>query len=219
MAQIKRPLSLSDKLLLYAVTSAAWVGRYSLAEQVEQAILGGATLIQLREKELNFNDYLTRAKKVKEVCDKYDVDLIIDDSVEVALACDASGVHIGQEDVAVDEARKALGDLKIIGVSAKTVEQAMRAEKEGADYLGVGAIYPTQTKKNPIRTSLETLQAICRSVAIPVVGIGGIKLENMSALRNSGVVGVSIVSAIFGADDIIESTRALRKEAESLFTS
>lgn len=208
--------SLREALLLYAVTSAKWVGSQTFLQQIESSLQGGATLVQLREKNMAYDAYLERALAVKELCDRYNVGLIIDDNVEVARACDALGVHIGQEDVSVSDARAILGSDKVIGVSTKTVDQALVAESQGADYLGVGAIYPTQTKENPIRTSIETLSAITSAVSIPVVAIGGITAARIEALHGSGIVGVAVVSAIYAAEDIQSATRELKLAVQRL---
>ncbi|MDO5309553.1 MAG: thiamine phosphate synthase [Planctomycetia bacterium] len=208
--------SLREALLLYAVTSAKWVGSQTFLQQIESSLQGGATLVQLREKNMAYDAYLERALAVKELCDRYNVGLIIDDNVEVARACDALGVHIGQEDVSVSDARAILGSDKVIGVSTKTVDQALVAESQGADYLGVGAIYPTQTKENPIRTSIETLSAITSAVSIPVVAIGGITAARIEALLGSGIVGVAVVSAIYAAEDIQSATRELKLAVQRL---
>ncbi len=208
--------TLVRQLLLYAIPCEN-TELPTLLRQVEEALDGGATLLQLREKSLGEEEYLRRAIEVKKICDRYNVPLIVDDSLEVALKCDAGGIHVGQDDVDAASARKILGPDKIIGVSAKTVEQARKAEADGADYLGVGAIYSTQTKENPVYTTIESLKEICSSVSIPVVAIGGIKLHNMDPLKGSGVVGVSIVTGIFAAPDVRKATQELRAKAEELF--
>lgn len=189
-------------MLLYAVTDRAWLGNSTLAEQVEQAIKGGATLIQLREKHLDFEAFLNQAKELKKVTDRYKIPLIINDNIEVALACNADGVHVGQDDMAAGDVRARIGEDKIIGVSAETVEQAVQAEKDGADYLGVGAVFPTSTKLDTEPVTFDTLKAICSAVYIPVVAIGGIKEENIMQLKGSGIAGVAVVSAIFAQPDI-----------------
>ncbi len=207
---------LASRLLLYAITIENTELK-TLLRQVEEALSGGATILQLREKNVDEEEYCRRAVEVKKICDRYDVPLIVDDSINVALRSDAAGAHIGQEDVGLERARELLGADRIIGVSAKTVDQARQAEEGGADYLGVGAIYYTQTKENPIYTSLDTLRDICASVSIPVVAIGGIKLNNIAALKGTGVVGAALVTGIFSAPDVRQATRDLRTMAEELF--
>jgi len=196
-------------LLLYAVTDRAWLGNATLAEQVEQAILGGATFVQLREKNLDFDSFLKLAFEVKAVTDRYGIPFVINDNIDVAIACDADGVHVGQSDMAAGDVRQRLGEGKIIGVSAETVEQARLAEENGADYLGAGAMFSTTTKLDAETMSFDTLKSICSSVSIPVVAIGGIKEHNMMQLKGSGIAGVSVVSAIFAQTDIRAATERL----------
>ena len=196
-------------MLLYAVTDRAWLGTSTLAQQVEQAIKGGATFVQLREKNLDYEAFLEQAIEVKAVTDRYGIPFVINDNVEVAIACDADGVHVGQSDMAAGEVRKRLGEDKIIGVSAENVEQARLAEKNGADYLGAGAMFSTSTKLDAETMSFETLKAICSAVSIPVVAIGGIKEHNIMELKGSGIAGVSVVSAIFAQPDITAATKRL----------
>lgn len=185
--------ALRDSLLLYAVTAPC----AALEQQVEEAVLGGATLVQLREKDLSEADYTALARRIKAVTDRHGVPLIINDSLPVALASNVAGVHIGQEDGNVREARARLGGGKILGVSAQTVEQALAAEADGADYLGVGAVFPTATKPDAAEVPLATLKAICAAVRIPVVAIGGIHAGNVQALAGSGIAGICAVSALF----------------------
>ena len=189
-------------LLLYAVTDRRWTGEVTLEEQVEAALKGGVTFLQLREKDLGTEEYIAQAKKIKALTDKYHVPFVIDDNIEVALAVDADGVHVGQSDLPASEVRKLIGPNKIIGVSAKTVEQALKAEAAGADYLGSGAVFETTTKPGTPTLPHETLQAICQAVSIPVVAIGGITPENLLTLKGADVAGVAIISAIFGVKDI-----------------
>lgn len=214
---------LKKSLLLYAVTDRAWLGKNfcceTLSDAVFQAIEGGATLIQLREKELSEKEFLDEAFSIKEICASKKIPLIINDNVKIAKETDACGVHIGQSDMELKEARKILGADKIIGVSCQTVEQALQAEKNGADYLGVGAVFSTSTKADADNVSISTLKEICRAVKIPVVAIGGISLQNMSQLKGSGIAGVSVISAIFAQQDIRSSTKELKSSAEKLFLS
>lgn len=201
-----------EHLLIYAVTDRAWTGRMTLFEQVEAALRGGATIVQLREKglaEQDFEGFLEEARRMHELTARYGVPLIIDDNVEIALKSGAEGVHVGQNDMDAGEVRRLLGPDRILGVTAKTVEQARRAQDAGADYLGSGAVFGTSTKADAIPMSLERLREICACVRIPVVAIGGICLENIGRLSGSGVAGAAIVSGIFGAEDIEGTTRRL----------
>ncbi|MEK3799926.1 thiamine phosphate synthase [Peribacillus sp. FSL H8-0477] len=198
-----------QSMLLYAVTDRMWVGEKSLSEQVEEAIKGGATFIQLREKTLGYDEFLQEAKQIKEVTDRYQVPFVINDYVRVAVDCGADGVHIGQDDLGIEETRKLVGPDKIVGVSVQTVEQAIAAEKSGADYLGAGSMFSTSTKMDADMVSFETLREICEAVTIPVVAIGGINQRNILKLNGSGVDGAAIVSAIFAAQDIKEASREL----------
>ena len=207
---------LAAAMLLYAVTDRSWLGDETLAEQVAKALAGGATCLQLREKDLNSADFLREAVKIRNLCRSYDVPFIINDNVEVAIACDADGVHVGQSDMAAGLVRQKLGDDKILGVSAQTVEQARLAEKQGADYLGVGAVFSTSTKLDADAVSFETLQEICNSVRIPVVAIGGISAENIMRLSGSGIDGVAVVSAIFAQPDIKAAAANLLKSAKEM---
>ena len=177
---------------------------------MEKALKGGATMIQLREKDLSEEAFLDEARSIKELCGRYGVPFLINDSVEIAAAVDADGVHVGQSDMEAGDVRRRLGEGKIIGVSAQTVEQALLAEKHGADYLGVGAVFHTGTKKDASDVSGQTLKDICAAVHIPVVAIGGITAENMKHLAGSGICGVAVVSAIFAEDNIEEAARRLK---------
>ena len=203
-------------LLLYAVTDRSWVGKLTLFEQVELALRGGATCIQLREKELNESAFLEEAIAMKRLCQAYRVPFIIDDNVEVAIRSGADGIHVGQHDRKAGNVRKLVGDGMILGVSAQTVAQAVLAEKSGADYLGVGAVFSTTTKLDAETVSLETLKAICQAVSIPVVAIGGIGRQNIPRLAGTGVDGVALVSAIFGSPDIEAECRRLRALSEKM---
>ena len=205
----------ADQLLLYAVTDRAWVGRQTLLEQIEDALRGGVTMVQLREKELPEDAFTAEAMEVKALCHRYGVPLLIDDNVDVALKSGADGVHVGIEDTPVAEIRARAGRDFIIGSTAKTVEQARAAQAAGADYLGVGAVFPSPTKKNAVRITVEQLREICGSVTIPAVAIGGISLDNIRELCGGGMRGVAVISALFGADDIAGAARALKQEALS----
>ena len=201
---------------LYAVTDRAWVGQGTLGDQVEQALRGGVTCVQLREKSLGVPAILVEAEEIGALCRSYGVPFLINDRVEIALQCGADGVHVGQKDRAAREVRRLLGPNRILGVSARTVEQAVQAERDGADYLGVGAVFSTSTKADAMPVSDETLQAICRAVSIPVVAIGGIQRENLLSLAGSGVDGVALVSAIFAAPDVETASRELRALSEAM---
>lgn len=203
-------------MLLYAVTDRSWLGGETLYSQVEQALKGGATFIQLREKELDEEAFLREAIELKELCKKYQVPFVINDNVELAKQVDADGVHVGQNDMETGTVRKKLGSHKIIGVSAKTVEQALLAQERGADYLGVGAVFHTGTKKDASSVSLETLREICRAVDIPVVAIGGISKENIMDLKGTGIDGIAVVSAVFACENIERGTRELRQSVERI---
>jgi len=210
-------LKLENKtMLVYAVTDRTWLNGNTLEQQVEQAIKGGATLIQLREKELSYTAFLEQAIQLKKVTDKYHIPLIINDNVDVAKAVNAEGVHVGQKDMEAGAVRQKLGENKIIGVSVQTVEQALLAQKQGADYLGVGAVFSTSTKLDASEVSFETLQKICDAVSIPVVAIGGINAQNIMQLKNSGIDGVAVVSAIFAQKDIIQATKELTNLAKQI---
>lgn len=198
-------------MLLYAVTDRAWVGRQTLYEQVECAIRGGVTCLQLREKELDSGSFFEEAERIKLLCNKSNVPFIVNDNVEIAVKCGADGVHIGQEDMAAAEVRRIIGKDMILGVSAQTVEQAKKAEQDGADYLGVGAVFPTSTKLDAADVPYDTLKEICAAVKIPVVAIGGIKRENINMLSGSGISGIAVVSAIFAAEDIENECRILKE--------
>ena len=205
-----------NMLLLYAVTDRSWVGRQTLYEQIEEALKGGITCLQLREKNLSEEDFINEANKVKELCCRYNVPLIINDNLDVALNCGADGVHVGIEDTPVCEIRKRTDKDFIIGATAKTVKQATAAQKAGADYIGVGAVFPSPTKKNAIRITTEQLKNICSSVDIPSVAIGGIGLDNVSELAGGGIDGIAVVSAIFASEDIQKTTALLKEKARQV---
>ena len=198
-------------LLLYAVTDRRWLGGRRLADQVEEALKGGVTFVQLREKDLDEERFLEEAKEIKELCRRYQVPFVINDNVDIAQAVDADGVHVGQSDMEAGDVRARLGQDKIIGVSAQTVEQALLAESRGADYLGVGAVFATGSKADASEVDHETVKAICQAVHIPVIAIGGITGENVGALTGTGVCGVAVISAIFAQEDVEEGTRNLKE--------
>lgn len=204
-------------LRLYAVTDRSWVGLQTLLEQIESSLLGGTTLVQLREKDLSDCEFIQEAMSVKRLCERFGVPLLINDNVNVALRSGADGVHLGQDDLPLQEARKMLGPNKIIGISTHTVEEAMEAEQGGADYVGVGSVFATQTKLDANVLSIDYIREICQAVSIPAVAIGGIKEENMDALRDTGVAGIAVVSAIFGQPDIEMATLRLKEHAVRLF--
>ena len=201
---------------LYAITDRAWVGRQTLSEQVEAAIRGGATCVQLREKQLPEAELLDEAREIAALCRRYGVPFFVNDNVDVAIACGADGVHVGQDDMAASDVRRRVGDRMMIGVSAHSVEEAVTAVKNGADCLGVGAVFATSTKTNVSAMPRETLRAICRAVDVPVVAIGGISRANLPLLAGTGVDGVALVSAIFSAPDIEAECRALRAMSEEM---
>ena len=205
-----------NMLTLYAVTDRHWVGKQSLFEQVEEALRGGVTLVQLREKNLSEDEFIKEAVEIKELCHKYNVPLVINDNVDVALKSKADGVHVGIEDSPVSEIRKRVPSDFIIGATAKTVAQAKLAEVSGADYLGVGAIFPSPTKTTAIRITNEQLKEICGSVEIPAVAIGGISLDNIDKIIHKTVEGVAVVSAIFGAEDIYKAAKELKERVKNI---
>ena len=198
-------------LILYAVTDRTWLGNMTLYEQVEEALKGGATFVQLREKELDDVAFLKEAFEIKDLCRQYNVPFVINDNVEIAVKVNADGIHIGQKDMEAGYVRSVIGEDKILGVSAQTVEQALLAEKMGADYLGVGAVFSTGSKAEPDDVSIDALKAICEAVSIPVVAIGGIGASNILQLTGSGVCGVAVISAIFAADNIGKATAELKE--------
>lgn len=200
-----------ENLLLYAVTDRHWLDGRTLKEVVLESLEGGVTMLQLREKHLDEAHFLEEAKELQTLCRSWHVPFLINDNVEIALAMEADGVHVGQSDMAVGDVRKKLGDDKIIGVSAQTVEQALLAEKAGADYLGVGAVFPTSSKDDANEVTYETLKAICSAVSIPVVAIGGITQENVHRLAGSGICGAAVISAIYAEPNIKKAAAELKK--------
>ena len=203
-------------MLLYAVTDRAWVGKQSLYEQVESALKGGATCVQLREKELDEEAFLKEAIEISALCKQYGVPFFINDNVEIAVKCHADGIHVGQEDMEAIQVRQRVGKDMIIGVSVHSVEEALEAVRNGADCLGGGAMFSTSTKTDVNILPKETLRAISDAVDIPVVAIGGIGKTNISRLAGTGVDGVALVSAIFGAEDIENECRLLRRLSEEM---
>ena len=204
------------ELMLYAVTDRHWLGDETLYDQVKKALDGGATFVQLREKKLDREDFLAEALEIQKLCKKYGVPFVINDEVSIAKDIDADGVHVGQSDMEAMDVRRVLGPDKILGVSAQTVEQAIIAEKHGADYLGVGAVFATGSKDDADDVSHETLKAICEAVSIPVIAIGGITKDNVSELAGSGICGVAVISAIFGQNDIKKATEDLKASVEKM---
>lgn len=199
-----------EMMRLYAVTDRSWLNGQTLYEQVEQALKGGVTLVQLREKGLGAEQFLQEARQIQQLCRRFGVPLIINDSIEVALAVDADGVHLGQDDANAAQARQLLGKDKIIGVSAHNVQEALQAVQDGADYLGSGAVFGSGTKTNVSTLPMQTLREICSAVPIPVVAIGGITEQNLQQLSGSGIAGAAVVSAIFAQENIEEAAIRLR---------
>lgn len=205
-----------EALRLYLVTNRYQDSLESFLEKIETACRSGVTIVQLREKNLTTNQYYQLAKEVKKVTDAYQVPLIIDDRLDVCLAVDAAGLHIGDDELPVSVARQVLGPEKILGVTAKTVKRALEAEEGGADYLGTGAIFPTTTKENAPITLISTLKTICQRVAIPVVAIGGLTSENIEQLMDTGIAGVAVVRDLMQAEDIEAKTQAFLKKLDDI---
>ena len=203
-------------LLLYAVTDRSWLNGETLYSQVEKALEGGATFVQLREKHLDHDAFLQEAKEIKELCAKYQVPFVLDDDVELALEVGADGVHVGQSDMEAGDVRAKLGEDKIVGVSAQTVEQALLAQERGADYLGVGAVFPTSSKDDAVEVDHEMVKAICEAVDIPVIAIGGITKDNVQELSGCGLCGIAVISAIFAKPDIKKTTEELKAACEKI---
>lgn len=206
----------SDDLLLYAVTDRYWLHGETLYSQVKKVLDGGATFVQLREKNLDEDSFLKEAIEIQSLCKEYAIPFVINDNVQIAKEMNADGVHVGQSDMEALDVRKLLGPDKILGVSAQTVEQALLAQEHGADYLGVGAVFKTGSKEDAEDVSFETLKAICEAVDIPVVAIGGITYDNVDQLKNSGIVGIAVISALFGQKDIQQATVDLKKKMEKM---
>lgn len=205
-----------ESMLLYVVTDRSWFGENKLEDRIEEIIKAGATFIQLREKNLLYDSFAEEAKKIKEITSRYRIPFVINDNIEVALAVGADGVHVGQGDMNAKSVRKIIGDDKILGVSVQTVRQALLAQENGADYIGVGAVFSTNTKSDADNVSRETLKAICDSVDIPVVAIGGINENNISLLKDTGIDGVAVISAVFAKSDAAAATRELLGLAKEL---
>ncbi len=199
-------------LLLYAVTDRRWLGEETLYYQVEKALQGGVTFLQLREKNIGESLFLEEAEKIKRLCSQYGVPFVINDNVELALKAGADGVHVGQSDMNTADVRKILGKDKIIGVSARTLEQAKAAEEDGADYISVGAVFGTDTKDDAVKVNKDVLKGISRTVTIPVIAIGGITERNIKELKDCGICGVAVISSIFAQKNIEEAAKKLKKE-------
>ena len=197
-------------MLLYAVTDRSWLGEETLYAQVEKALKGGATFVQLREKKLSEEAFRIEALEIKELCRQYGVPFVINDNVSIAKKIDADGVHVGQDDMEAGNVREILGPDKIIGVSAHNVEEALRAQMHGAEYLGVGAAFSTSSKPDARAISHDTIRAICEAVTIPVIAIGGINRDNILQLKGNGLCGVAVIGAIFAQRDIEAATAELK---------
>ena len=211
-----RDILTKDQLLLYAVTDSHWLNGRTLHSVVKESLEGGVTFVQLREKQLDEAHFMEEAKDLQVLCREYNVPFIINDNVDIALAMDADGVHVGQSDMEAGDVRAKLGPDKIIGVSAQTVRQALLAQERGADYLGVGAVFHTDSKADAADISHETLKAITEAVDIPVIAIGGISKENVSELSGTGICGIAVISAIFAEKDIKNATKKLKKLTEEM---
>ena len=207
---------LADSLLLYAVTDRHWLDGRTIDEVVRESLEGGVTFLQLREKELDDETFFEEAVRIKKMAREYNVPFVINDFVDIAVKMDADGVHVGQSDMQADDVRALIGPDKILGVSAQTVEQALMAQKKGADYLGVGAVFPTGSKDDADEVSFETLKDICDAVSIPVVAIGGITCENTSELKGSGICGIAVISAIYAQKDIKAASEQLKKVTQKM---
>ena len=207
---------LAESLLLYAVTDRHWLGDKTLYDVVRESLDGGVTFLQLREKDLDNEHFYEEAVKLQAMAKEYNVPFVVNDNVDIAVKMNADGVHVGQHDMEAGDVRALIGPDKILGVSAQTVEQALLAEKRGADYLGVGAVFPTGSKDDADDVSYDTLKAICEAVSIPVVAIGGITKENTPELAGSGICGIAVISAIYGQPNIYEATTALKKVTEEM---
>ena len=205
-----------NSLLLYAVTDRHWLDGKTLYEVVKESLDGGVTFVQLREKTLDDDTFLEEAKELQKLCKEYNVPFVINDNVDIAIKMNADGVHVGQSDMEAGDVRAKLGPDKIVGVSAGTVEEAILAEKRGADYLGVGAVFPTGSKDDAKDVSFETLKAICEAVSIPVIAIGGITQDNVKELAGSGICGIAVISAIYAKKDIKKAAEDLKAATEQM---
>lgn len=201
-----------EMLKLYLVTDRKWLNGRKLTDDLKKAILGGVTTIQLREKNLSNEEFISIAKEVKKVCQNYHIPFIINDNLEVALAINSDGIHIGQNDIPASIVRKQIGPNKILGVSVHNLKEAFQAKIDGADYVGVGAIFSTETKNDATNVTLDSLKKICDNIDLPVVAIGGINLDNISKLKNINIAGIAVVSAIMNADDITAASGQLVRE-------
>ncbi|MDU6640984.1 MAG: thiamine phosphate synthase [Alloscardovia omnicolens] len=211
-----RKQAVKDMMLLYGVTDRTWSSNYPLIQRITEALDNGMTCVQVREKHMRDEDFLSEAREVSALCKHYNVPFIINDNVDVAIACGADGIHVGQSDEAATQVRARVGSSMIVGVSASSLEEAIKAEKDGADYVGVGAVFSTSTKADADYLSMDELRAICETVNIPTVAIGGIHAGNIQLLQGTGIDGVAVVSAIFGADDSAAATAQLRALAEKV---
>ena len=200
-----------ESLKLYVITDRSWIGNRSMPEEVEKTLKSGATCLQIREKNISYDEYVSKSIELRKICNKYNVPFIVNDNIEVALASGADGVHVGQKDILNKNVRSIIGSDKILGISANSLELAIAAEKAGADYIGVGSIQLSPTKGESKILSTEYVNEICNSVSIPVVAIGGINEQNILRLKGIGIAGVAVISAVFGKEDVAEATYKLRK--------
>ncbi|TQS83985.1 thiamine phosphate synthase [Candidatus Methanomassiliicoccus intestinalis] len=200
-----------ESLKLYVITDRSWIGNRSMPEEVEKTLKSGATCLQIREKNISYDEYVSKSIELRKICNKYNVPFIVNDNIEVALASGADGVHVGQKDILNKNVRSIIGSDKILGISANSIELAIAAEKAGADYIGVGSIQLSPTKGESKILSTEYVNEICNSVSIPVVAIGGINEQNILRLKGIGIAGVAVISAVFGKEDVAEATYKLRK--------
>ncbi|WP_400204197.1 thiamine phosphate synthase [Candidatus Methanomassiliicoccus intestinalis] len=200
-----------ESLKLYVITDRSWIGNRSMSEEVEKTLKAGATCLQIREKNISYDEYVSKSIELRKICNKYNVPFIVNDNIEVALASGADGVHVGQKDILNKNVRSIIGSDKILGISANSIELAIAAEKAGADYIGVGSIQLSPTKGESKILSTEYVNEICNSVSIPVVAIGGINEQNIPRLKGIGIAGVAVISAVFGKEDVTEATYKLRK--------
>ncbi|AGN27033.1 thiamine phosphate synthase [Candidatus Methanomassiliicoccus intestinalis] len=200
-----------ESLKLYVITDRSWIGNRSMSEEVEKTLKAGATCLQIREKNISYDEYVSKSIELRKICNKYNVPFIVNDNIEVALASGADGVHVGQNDILNKNVRSIIGSDKILGISVNSIELAIAAEKAGADYIGVGSIQLSPTKGESKILSTEYVNEICNSVSIPVVAIGGINEQNIPILKGIGIAGVAVISAVFGKEDVAEATYKLRK--------